>query len=577
MTARLPIGTAEAVRTAILRLIRCEPGALTGILLLYSAAALVGLGPPWLLGLVVDGMQAGRGTSVGWLLPAVLGCALAQVVVTRYATYAGLRFGERTLASLREDLLDRVLALPTAVVEQAGSGDLMTRTTTDVSRVAVAVRDALPVMLIAGVRVAFLIAAVFLLDPLLGLGALTGFPLLWLVSRWYLRRARAAYLAEGAAATEISEALMATTTGARTVTALRLEQQRISVGDASTALSLSAQIRTLWLRTFLYSLKDVAGGVPVAAVLIVGGLLFQADAVPLGAVVSAALYVQQLASPLDTIVGRAEQLQRGGAAMARLVGVPTAVAPQPFDGRVPANDLVQLEGVHFAYRPGQDVLSRVNFDVTPGERVAVVGPSGAGKTTLARLLAGIERPTAGAIRVGGVSVSDLSPDVLRRQVMLVTQEHHVFLGSIEDNLNIADPAASGDRLMNALMAVGADWVDTLPDGIRTMVGPGAVVLDAAQEQQLALARIILADPRIVLLDEATSLLDPRTAREAERSLAAVLAGRTVIAFAHRLHTARDADRVVVIENGKVTEIGSHDALLSANGVYASLWRAQHGT
>ncbi|WP_280495559.1 ABC transporter ATP-binding protein [Nocardia asiatica] len=576
MTGRLPIGSVQAVNIAVWHSIRCEPRAVLSTVLLYSVVALTGLGPPWLLGLVVDRIQADRGVSVNWLLPGILACALAQMLVARYATLTGLRFGERMLAGLREDLLDRVLALPTAVVEQAGSGDLMTRSTSDVSRVAVAVRDALPVMLIAFVRVVFLVAAVFLLNPLLGVAGLAGFPLLWLVSRWYLRRARTAYLAEGAAATEISDAMMATTTGARTVSALRLEQQRIIVADVAAESSLSARIRTLWLRTMLYSLKDIAGVVPVVLVLVVGGLLYNSDAILLGTLVSAALYVQQLTSPLDTIVGRAEQLQRGGAAMARLVGVPPNTAMDDVESDPPSSDRLELSGVRFAYRPGKDVLRDIDLEILPGERIAVVGPSGAGKTTLARLLAGIDKPTEGSVTIGGVSVSKLAPQTLRRRVMLVTQEHHVFLGTIRDNLIIAAPTASDDQLADSLTAVGAEWVSEFPDKLDTVLGPGGVILDAAREQQLALARIMLADPGIVLLDEATSLLDPAAAQATERSMAAILLGRTVVAFAHRLHTARDADRVIVIEDGKITETGSHEDLLSAKGVYESLWQAQVG-
>ncbi|WP_405180717.1 ABC transporter ATP-binding protein/permease [Nocardia sp. NBC_01377] len=577
MIARLPVGDRRAVRAAVRQLVEREPATAARVVLLYGAAAFAGLGPPWLLGTVVDSIRSGHAESVNRLLPAVLACALAQMLFTRYAIDAGRRFGERSLTYLREDLLDRVLALPTAIVEQAGGGDLMTRGTTDVATVGVAVREALPEMLIAGIRVVLPLAVIFVLDWRLGAGALAGVPLLLFVCRWYLRTARTAYLTEAAAGTEISDTLMATTSGARTVAALGMGVRRIGAGDETTSVHLAAQITTLRLRTLLYSSKDVAGVLPVTVVLIIGGLLHDGHSVPLGTVVAAALYVQQLGSPLDTLVGRAEQLQRAGAAMARLVGVPAAPAAKTSEGPIPADDRVRLSSVRFAYRSGRDVLRDIDLDVGPGERIAVVGPSGSGKTTLARLLAGIDRPSSGAVTVGGVSVSDLAPETLRRRIVLVTQEHHVFLGTVRENLVIAAPTADDDALRDALRTVGADWVDTLSDGMGTVLGPGATVLDAAREQQLALARIVLADPRVILLDEATSLLDPATARDAERSLSAVLEGRTVIAFAHRLHTARDADRVIVLEDGRITEQGTHDELRSAGGVYADLWHAQVGT
>jgi ATP-binding cassette subfamily C protein len=223
------------------------------------------------------------------------------------------------------------------------------------------------------------------------------------------------------------------------------------------------------------------------------------------------------------------------------------------------------------------VLHGVDLAVRPGERLAIVGPSGAGKSTLGRLLAGVDAPRTGDITVGGVPVADLTPDELRRRIVLVTQEHHVFIGSVRDNLAIASPTADDHAMLRALAAVDADWIHELPDGLDTDLGSGATRLDAPQAQQLALARVVLADPHTVILDEATALLDPATARHAERAMAAVLTGRTVIAIAHSLHTAHYADRVAVMADGRITELGSHHDLVNAGGAYAKLWRSWHGT
>jgi ABC-type multidrug transport system fused ATPase/permease subunit len=234
-----------------------------------------------------------------------------------------------------------------------------------------------------------------------------------------------------------------------------------------------------------------------------------------------------------------------------------------------------VRGARFAYAEGRDVLHGIDLEVLPGERLAVVGPSGAGKSTLARLLAGIDAPREGVVSIGGCPVTDLDPAERRRRIALVTQEHHVFIGSLRDNLAFAAPDASDEQMRSALVAVGADWYDDLSDGLDTELGDGARQLGAAEAQQLALARLVLADPHTLILDEATAALDPTTARRTERALAAVLTGRTVIAIAHRLNTAHDADRVAVMADGRIAELGSHDELVRADGAYASLWRSWH--
>jgi ABC-type multidrug transport system fused ATPase/permease subunit len=223
------------------------------------------------------------------------------------------------------------------------------------------------------------------------------------------------------------------------------------------------------------------------------------------------------------------------------------------------------------------VLHGVDLSVDVGERIAMVGPSGAGKSTLGRLLAGIHPPRTGRVTVGDVGLVELPLDDLRGHVALVTQEHHVFVGTLRENVVLARPGSSDAEIAAALEAVDAwEWVAAMPEGLDTVVGSGGRSLTPAQAQQVALARLVLADPHTLVLDEATSLIDPRAARHLERSLAAVLEGRTVIAIAHRLFSAHDADRVAVVEDGKISELGSHDELVAAGGSYAALWESWHG-
>jgi ABC-type multidrug transport system fused ATPase/permease subunit len=344
-------------------------------------------------------------------------------------------------------------------------------------------------------------------------------------------------------------------------------QRRLDAGHAAIAETRRTRMATLALRTVFFPLAETSYAVPGVLVLVLGGLLYLGGHVSLGTVGAAVLYLRQLVGPLDSILIWIEQLQSSSASFARIEGLAAIPAPPPPATRPPDGDRIEVHEVRYAYDTGHDVLHDVSLTVRPGERLAVVGLSGAGKSTLGRLLAGVDRPGAGFVHVGGVPIADLPPDQLRRQVVLVTQEHHVFRESLRDNLMVAAP---DDELRRALRLVGADWADDLDRDL------GEHPPDGAQAQQLALARVVLADPHTVILDEATALLDPTAARTAERALAAVLHERTVIAIAHRLQTAHDADRVAVMDGGRIIELGAHDDLVASDGPYAALWRSWHG-
>jgi ABC-type multidrug transport system fused ATPase/permease subunit len=569
VSAALPIADQRLVARAARRLLAADRRAVAVLVLLNVLAALAGLAAPWLLGRIIDTVTAGHGTDqVDRLAVAVLACAVAQTLLSRYALVVGYRFGERTAARVREDFLRRSLDLPAAVVERVPAGDLTARGTTDVDAVATTLRDLLPGLFIATVQMLLIVVAVVVLSPPLGAVGLLGFSGIWFVTRWYLRRARDAYLREGAANSVMADELAATTAGARTIEAFDLRERRLAKGHAAIAETRRTRLATLGLRTVFFPLVEISYVVPVVLVLLLGGSLYFAGSVTLGTVAAAVLYLRQMVGPLDSITIWIEQLQSSGASFARIEGLAAVPAEPTRSTRVPCGDRIEVRAVRYAYESGPDVLHDVELTVRPGERLAVVGLSGAGKSTLARLIAGVDRPHTGSVTVGGVPVADLPPDELRRQVVLVTQEHHVFRESLRENLMVAAP---DEVLWRALKTVGADWAVDLDADL------GENPLDGGQAQQLALARVVLADPHTVILDEATALLDPTAARSAERALAAVLHDRTVIAIAHRLQTSHDADRVAVMDGGRIIELGSHDELLRAGGPYAALWRTWHGT
>ncbi|GIL26819.1 ABC transporter ATP-binding protein [Actinocatenispora comari] len=616
MTVQLPVATPAQVRRYARTLARRHPKALATALVLHALAAIAGLGAPRLLGNLVQAVQDGTTrVTVDKVALAIAAFVIGQSVLTRFARLVSFRLGERVLAELREEFVRRVLALPLSTVERAGTGDLLTRTSRDVDALARTVRFAVPETLIALVTTVLTLGALALVGPLVALPCLIAVPILWASTRWYLRRATAGYLRENAAYSDVNEGLAETVEGARTVEAMRLARQRIRRTDGDIGRSFAAERYTLWLRSVWFPAAEVSYVIPVVATLLVGGLLYTHGMASLGQVTAATLYVQQLIDPVDRLLSWLDELQVGGASLARLLGVSAgsaeprsaddpdgvrsaadsagsagsaearsaddsdgarSAADYPRAGAGVAPALVAT-GVHYSYVDGRDVLRGIDLTVRPGERLAMVGPSGAGKSTLGRLLAGIHPPRAGSVTIGGVPLVSLPLDRRRREVALVTQEHHVFVGTVADNVSLPRPDATEAEVRAALRAVDAlGWADALPDGLGTLVGSGGTELSAAQAQQLALARLVLADPHTLVLDEATSLIDPRAARHLERSLGAVLAGRTVIAIAHRLHTAHDADRVAVVADGRIVELGPHADLVAAGGDYAALWDSWHG-
>ncbi|CAB4687813.1 unannotated protein [freshwater metagenome] len=579
VTTRLPIADTREVRRYVRDLARQHPRMLFGALGLHLLAAVAALAAPRLLGDLVEAVETG--TTLGHvdrIMMVLAGFLVAQTVLTRYARYVSQVLGEQVLADLREDFVGNALALPVGVVESAGSGDLLTRTSRDVDQLGWSIRMALPEWTIAVLTAIVTFIAAISVGWWVALPCVLGVPPLVIGLRWYLARAKDGYLRESATYSAINATLTETVEGARTVEALGLQDEQVRRIDDDIRESYDAERYTLYLRTVFFPSMELSYLIPTVATLLFGGWLYTQGHASLGDVTAATLYVQMLIDPVDRIVSILDELQLGAASLSRLLGVAQVPDDRVATGEQPDGEQIDVRDVRFSYVEGRDVLHGVDIGVAVGERIAMVGPSGAGKSTLGRLLAGIHPPRTGAVTVGGVGLVDLPLGDLRGHVALVTQEHHVFVGTLRENLALAaQPGSTDDDIRAALDVVDAlEWADALGDGLDTVVGSGGWALSAAQAQQVALARLVLADPHTLVLDEATALIDPRAARHLERSLAAVLEGRTVIAIAHRLFSAHDADRVAVVEDGVISELGSHDELVAARGSYAALWDSWNG-
>ncbi|MEU8610863.1 ABC transporter ATP-binding protein [Actinoplanes sp. NPDC048791] len=578
MSNALPVADTRQVRRYARTLFRRHPRPLLLAVSLHAVAAIAGLAGPRLFGELVESLQHGAGVgTVDRIALTIAGFIVVQAVLVRFAYLASARLGERVLAELREEFVDRVLAVPLSTVERAGTGDLLTRTSRDVDALSRCVRLAVPETMIASLTAVLAVGALILVSPLLALPLLIAVPVIGLSARWYLRRAGPGYLRQNAAYSQVTDGLAETVEGARTVDALRRQTDRVRRTDADLSRSFRTEKYTLFLRTVWSPIVEIGYVLPVVGTLLIGGWFYLRGWVSLGQVTASVLYAQLLIDPLDRFLGWLDELQVGAASLARLLGVSETPGAAPQEDAVPRGARIVADDVRFSYVAGREVLHGISLTIEPGERLAIVGPSGAGKSTLGRLLAGVYAPGAGSITVGGVPLAGLPLHRLRTEVALVSQEHHVFMGTLRDNVAMVRPGCRPSEVRDALAAVHAlSWADALPAGLDTEVGTGGVTLSAAQEQQVALARLVLADPHTLVLDEATSLLDPRAARDLERSLAAVLRGRTVVAIAHRLFSAHDADRVAVVEDGRITELGSHDDLVAAGGSYAALWASWHG-
>lgn len=565
----LPVAGGRAVLSAARAELRGHRAATVAALVLTAAGAATGLVTPWALGRIVDAADRG-GDTIGqvWILgaamvaAAVLGAvflAAGQILVSRVT--------ETALAGLRERMLRTVLGLPRSVVERAGSGDVVARLGDDVSVVAGAVPQIVPALGFPLFTVAATAVGVTVLDWRFAVVLLVVLPIhLWTV-RWYSRTAPGVYLAERAAMADRAHHLLSALHGLDTVHAFGLSARHTEEIAAASWRVARWSLRARVVQSRFFGRLNLAELLGTGVLLVVGFVLVRDGLTSLGAATAALLMFLRLFNPINELLLVVDDLQSAAASLSRIVGVIDLGDRTPPAGRstgVPGDGIdIAVQQVRFGYDDRTEVLRTLDLQLARGETVAVVGASGAGKSTLAALVAGVHEPGSGLI---------LRRPAAADRAVFLTQETYVFAGTLRDNLTLVAPGADDGRLVRALEAARAHDLLELPGGLGAAVGDGGQPLTAAQSQHLALARAFLEDPILAILDEPTAEAGSSGAARLDAATAELLRGRTGLVVAHRLDQAQRADRILVMDDGRIVEQGSHRELLQRNGSYARLWQ-----
>lgn len=584
----LPTATPAETRRALRALLGARWGAVVAGAGVLTAAAIAGLALPAVLGGVVDAVVDRDPSRLPLLLAVLVGAGLAQAVLAGLGRLLVARLGEAVLAELRERVVARLLRLPAARLELAGSGDLVSRASGDARIVGDAVSNVLPTFAGAASSIVITVVGLGIIDVRFALAALAAVPIQVLATRRYLRRARPAYLAARTAAGERSRRLLESIEAADTVRAYDVAAAREQHIDAAAAAEVEREIAAARVSVGFWNRLNFAEFAGLAAVLAVGFALVSADAATIGGATSAALYFHALFGPIGAVLGGVDDLQKASAALSRMTGVlelPERERERPGSARRRVPAAVSLQSVAYTHAGGFRIAD-VTLELEAGRTTAVVGPSGAGKSTIAALVLGsleaeagrivfapaADRPSDTADEGAPGDAASTGSTSLRPRVGLAGQEPHVFAATVAENLRLARPDAPDDALLHALDEVGAgSWAARMPHGLETVVGSGGHALSPLESQQLALARLVLHDPDVLVLDEATAAA--RGASALDAAVARLASGRTTLTIAHRLDQAERADRVAVMDSGRLVETGTHSELLSRGGRYAELWAA----
>ena len=557
-------------------LIRPVRGRYLGAAAAVIVSTLITLSGPALVRYAIDaGISKHERGPLDAAAAAFLVLALAKPFVVRAQTLLAASAGERVLGSLRTATFDKLQALPLGFFERERAGVLVSRLTSDVQSLTEFIREALIEVVGSGLQIALTVVVLVILSPTLALVSLVALPILIASSWTFHHSAGRVYHAIRDRVADTLTALQEGLAGVRVVQAFRREGRTLETYNPRSQAQVRAWRSASFVNIRLFTMIPLAQTAALIAVLLVAASMYRHGSISTGTIAAYVLYLVQLFDPIARFSEWLGEFRQGLAALGKIVGLlrtPNSIVEQDGAIELPGRGALALRGVTFGYDGDRPVVHDLTVEFAVGEHVALVGATGAGKSTLAKLLTRQYDPQHGEITFGGIDLRDATLESLHRRIVVLPQEGHLFSGTIADNIRLAQPDASAEEVVHALDRIGArERFESLPDGLQTDVQTRGLRLSAGERQLVGIARVALADPAVIVLDEATSSLDPATEAAVERALAAVAAGRTVVTIAHRLSTAERADRVVVMEQGRAVEVASHDELVEQGERYAALW------
>ncbi|HAE58733.1 MAG TPA: ABC transporter ATP-binding protein [Anaerolineae bacterium] len=550
--------------------------------MILIGAATQGVGP-YLIGLAIDQFIAGKDLpNLLWTSAALAGTFVVGMFATRYQIYTMSLATQKLLADLRRSVFEKVQALDLKYVESKQAGDLMSRLVNDIEAINSFISQSLTQMLGALFALVGIMIAMFLLDWRMALASLSVVPVMFVMTKFFSSLARTAFRKTRTTIGDVSAEMEEQISGVKVAQAFNRTEVNVRQFSERNAANRNANVSANAVTSAFGPAMELLSTIDTALVAALGGYLAIMGLMTVGTVVAFIQYVQNFFRPIATVSQMWTLAQSAFAAAERvfeLLDTPQTITDAPDAQALPRIDgRVQFEGVSFGYDDNRLILKDVSLDAAPGQTIALVGPTGAGKTTAIGLLTRFYEVSSGAIRVDGHDLRDVTQLSLRSQMGMVTQDPFLFSGTIMDNIRYGRLAASDEEVIAAAQAANAhSFIERLPNGYQTEVGERGGMLSQGQRQLIAIARAVLADPRILILDEATASIDTRTEKLIQSALNTLLKGRTSFVIAHRLSTVRNADQVLVIDDGQIVERGAHADLLAQNGLYAELYNRQFYT